>query len=1051
MSQTSAACAIFRVSARSVFGFISRARPNDVSSFATGTAAAIIFVSLVLTPVAAYAAHAQPDQAAMPSTYRKELGTRIEPRRTAPLDGRYVEKTGSPDDSLLAVPVRQGPMIRLPGHLPRILERASLVVPHQNVRKRRAQPLTLTLVLRRDDAAGFSRYLHDVYDPHSPDFHHFLTPSAVSDRFGPSLRSYEALSRYLHKNGFKFEQGSSNRLTLTVRGTRARVERTFGVRIGDYQIGRRTFYANATDPALPAQLAPLVQAVLGLSNLAQPARAGEKVLKALCHAIHAADFVLITFTLVIEPIPIIASIVLCWMFETILDALNHEPGTPYKDPFGPYNPFGPNGPFHGSSSTPDQPSTPGISPETAKAGDSISLLPFAAGAGQTVGLLEFDGFHTSDVSDYVSLATMAQATVAPIGNLSVVPINGGVPTPGAGETEVLLDIDTVMSLAPGAKVAVYEAPFSGQATSFTQLFNAMITGGVSVISNSWASCEDQISLSEAQSIDSALQSAAASGISVFNGSGDAGSTCLDGSPNTVSVPADSPNATAVGGTTLTQNPGLTYGSETWWNGTSATPPTGMGGFGVSKFFSRPSYQNGLSTSAARSVPDVVINADPARGAIICQADDGGCPNSYLNGGTSMAAPIWAAFAALINAAAGTNLGAYNTLLYPLAKTDAFHGPAALGTDFAHVGLGAPNFNILLRSMFGQAVGPVDATRSETIALVHPGASIDVAADNSTPGGVLVTLRDVNGNTISGKTLKLSANPGSHATISPSSGIANVANGAVTFMVTDATPEKVTFTATDATDGITLKQTTSLGFVEPPATGAGLDAFPASVTADGKSNAVITVTLKDSLGRPSSGKLVSIAQGSGHSVIAGPIPSVTNAAGQVQFNAVDQVAETVTYTAVDITDGNVPFPTTGTVVFTGGPANGCGNSAPPAAPGFLVTPYATGFIAQNYNYGDIDFAGCPGAYGMAFDAAGNLYVSDSPTGNIYRFKPGGGVADSTTLLTDHCNRAVAGRPGLRPERTVCSPAATPPPATSPPERYSRSIPPTAPSSTPSRPI
>ena len=87
--------------------------------------------------------------------------------------------------------------------------------------------------------------------------------------------------------------------------------------------------------------------------------------------------------------------------------------------------------------------------------------------------------------------------------------------------------------------------------------------------------------------------------------------------------------------------------------------------------------------------------------------------------------------------------------------------------------------------------------------------------------------------------------------------------------------------------------------------------------------------------------------------------MTNAAGQVQFNAVDQVAETVTYTAVDITDGNVPFPTTGTVVFTGGPANGCGNSAPPAAPGFLVTPYATGFIAQNYSFGDVDFAGCPG--------------------------------------------------------------------------------------------
>ena len=125
--------------------------------------------------------------------------------------------------------------------------------------------------------------------------------------------------------------------------------------------------------------------------------------------------------------------------------------------------------------------------------------------------------------------------------------------------------------------------------------------------------------------------------------------------------------------------------------------------------------------------------------------------------------------------------------------------------------------------------------------------------------------------------------------------------------------------------------------------------------------------------------------------------MTNASGQVEFTAVDQVQQSVTYSAVDITDGNVPFPTTGTVDFTGGPANGCGNAAPPAAPGFLVTPYATGFITRNYSFGDVDFT-CGGAYGMAFDAAGNLYVSYGPTGDIYKFKPGGGVADATTLLT-----------------------------------------------------
>src|SRR5712691_3300454 len=138
-----------------------------------------------------------------------------------------------------------------------------------------------------------------------------------------------------------------------------------------------------------------------------------------------------------------------------------------------------------------------------------------------------------------------------------------------------------MTVAPGAKVVIYDGPFAGAGTSFQALFNAMINGGVTVISNSWAYCEDQTTLADIQSIDSILQSAAAAGISVFNGSGDTGSTCLDGVANTVAVPADSPNATAVGGTSETLGPGFTYEGEAWWDGTKTTPPTGQGGFGVS--------------------------------------------------------------------------------------------------------------------------------------------------------------------------------------------------------------------------------------------------------------------------------------------------------------------------------------------------------------------------------------------------------------------------------------------------------------------------------------
>src|SRR5262249_8927366 len=145
-----------------------------------------------------------------------------------------------------------------------------------------------------------------------------------------------------------------------------------------------------------------------------------------------------------------------------------------------------------------------------------------------------DTFKSSDVSNFITLTSPISNHPPSIGNLSSVHVNGGAAL-GAAESEVLLDIDTAMAGAPRAQVTVYDAPPSA---SYQTVFNAMINGGVTIISNSWASCEDEMSLAEVQSIDSILATAAASGISVFNGTGDSGSTCLDGTPNTVAVPAD---------------------------------------------------------------------------------------------------------------------------------------------------------------------------------------------------------------------------------------------------------------------------------------------------------------------------------------------------------------------------------------------------------------------------------------------------------------------------------------------------------------------------------
>jgi subtilase family serine protease len=872
--------------------------------------------------------------------------------------------------------------------------------------------MTLTLTLKRNDEQGFQRYLRDVYDPSSTHYRQFSTQTALTTQFGPSRGAYREVLNYLRASRLRLVAGSKNRLTLTVRGTRADVEQALRIGVHDYRMGGTSFYANDRDPALPAALAARIMGVSGLSSLSAPRPVIKSwAYQSACHAGAAGqnggdkakkqcvDFVNAKYGVyrsVVCGLPAIGvfakaspvaaglaagGVIWVWLACALTDMASSLNALSVS----------------GGYTAQQVPSS-----SRAKILSTGAALQPVEGAGQTIGLVEFDGFNTADVSDYLAFIG---APPSLINNLSTKAVNGGVASPGSSETEVLLDIDTVMTLAPAAKVVAYEAPFDGKATSYTTVFNAMINDGVTVISNSWASCEDQVSLAEAQSIDAVLQAAAASGISVFNGTGDSGSTCLDGSPNTISVPADSPSATAVGGTSWPQDlgPGRTYNTETWWDGTNSVPPTGQGGFGVSRYFVKPGYQSAVSSASMRSIPDVAVRADPANGVVICQADAGGCPSGTLNGGTSLAAPEWAAIAAQLNEKAGRKLGALNPQMYALSATAAFHSAASMGSDFQHVGLGSPNINVLGRLLSGQtSVGLPDAGASRVLPLFQPGTAtlkadgtFPVPADGTSTGGVLVVLYDANGNTVSGKTVTLTSSGGS-AIITPASGVSTVENGAVVFSLTDLNPETLTLTATDTTDGVAMAPVT-VTFGVPSAASAGISANPPTVAADGQSAATITVTMTDSLNRPTPGKIVTIASGS-HAVLSGPSQGVTDANGQIQFLATDQVNESVTFSAVDVTDDNLAIPGSATVTYSGSVSTACGvGVVPTPGAGYTITPYVTGLpAAPTIFYGNINI-GCPGADNPVFLSSGQVLVGDFLTGGLYETGLSGGAVSSTNRI------------------------------------------------------
>jgi uncharacterized repeat protein (TIGR01451 family) len=277
------------------------------------------------------------------------------------------------------------------------------------------------------------------------------------------------------------------------------------------------------------------------------------------------------------------------------------------------------------------------------------------GVGQSVGLLQFDGYYAADIANYASQAGLP---AVPLTNIA---IDGGVSTPGSGNSEVALDIEMVMSMAPGlSRIFVYEAP---NPSPFVDLLSRMANDNLAKqLSCSWGGGGTD------PTSEQVFLQMAAQGQSFFNASGDS-----DAFTSAIPFPSESTNITQVGGTTLTTTgPGGSYVSEKVWNwGLISGSYTGSSG-GISTHYAIPPYQTGISMTAnlgsttMRNVPDVALTGDN-----VYVIYNNGSTGTF--GGTSCAAPLWAGLTALINqqAAAGSQppVGFLNPALYAIGKSN----------------------------------------------------------------------------------------------------------------------------------------------------------------------------------------------------------------------------------------------------------------------------------------------------------------------------------------------------------------------------------------------
>src|SRR5215469_2834795 len=96
-------------------------------------------------------------------------------------------------------------------------------------------PLDITLVLRGQRSTDLDATLAGINDPHSPLYHHFLTPDQFGRQFGPTVSALYQVIQVLRAAGMQTEGTDSSSSLLVAHGTDSSVERLFGVRLYRYR------------------------------------------------------------------------------------------------------------------------------------------------------------------------------------------------------------------------------------------------------------------------------------------------------------------------------------------------------------------------------------------------------------------------------------------------------------------------------------------------------------------------------------------------------------------------------------------------------------------------------------------------------------------------------------------------------------------------------------------------------------------------------------------------------------------------------------------------
>lgn len=500
-----------------------------------------------------------------------------------------------------------------------------------------SQKLNILVWLKGKNSAGLQQLLTNLYTSGNSQYHKFITPEQFQANYAPDNNNVTAVVNYLTEQGLDVVRVPSNSAFVQINATVAQAEAVFNVRINKYSLNGKQYYSNDQAVTLNSNLASMVSAISGLDNFQQ------------LHFNHTQ----------IRPISVKS--------EEIQGI---------------------------SGYTPQQ-------LQSAYGVDQL-LRNNITGSGQVIAVIdEYDDPNVeSDLNTYSAQFHLPPCTTLNGCFAKFNQYGESAPLPKSSINsagEIALDTQLIHSLAPGAKICLFEMEYVDwidfSSTNIAIALNTIVSKNLaSIISNSY-DFGGEVADSPLEFI---FQQAAAQGISINFSSGDVADNRIPYGKSTIQppsvyYPASSPWVTAVGGTTLLLTSYNSYKIETGWACFTQTECGSTGG--LSQYYKAQPWQTaaiGLINAGGyglvgtqRAVPDISMLANSNTGAVTYNSYWPGTPvTDYWGtvGGTSVACPLFSAIVALANQARTSQglstVGLVTSLLYTMPY-DMHHGIAPI--------------------------------------------------------------------------------------------------------------------------------------------------------------------------------------------------------------------------------------------------------------------------------------------------------------------------------------------------------------------------------------